>query len=118
MLANHVLVGAGNIKSTLKDLMNYLRANMGFLDTELNLAIELAQRPRFNNFVYLGWFIIKLSVGQIITWHGGATVGHITFIGFNRSTSTGVVILYNWTASLLPQEVGMRIFEIAGRYEE
>ncbi|UCE08142.1 MAG: hypothetical protein JSW07_09005, partial [bacterium] len=76
-----------------------------------------ALQPQFANYICLSWFLETLNDGQIITWHGGAAAGHITFIGFNRSASTGVVILYNWTASLLPQEIGMRIFKIAQKYE-
>jgi len=114
--SNHVLVGCGSLKSTLKDMMSYLRANLGLLDTPLNPAITLALQPQFADYVCLSWFLETLPDGQIITWHGGAAAGHINFIGFNRSTSTGVVILYNWTASLLTREIGMRILEIAGRY--
>ncbi len=115
--SDHVLVGCGSLKSTLKDMMSYLKANMGILDTCLRDSITLALQPQFANYICLSWFLEKLDDGQIITWHGGAAAGHITFIGFNRSTKTGVVILYNWTASLLPQEVGMHIFEIAQKYE-
>jgi len=116
--SDHVLVGCGNLKSTLKDMMNYLKANMGLLDTELNEAITLALQPQFANYVCLNWHLRTLDDGQVITWHGGAASGHITFIGFNRNTTTGVVILYNWTASLITEEVGMRIFEISAMYED
>jgi D-alanyl-D-alanine-carboxypeptidase/D-alanyl-D-alanine-endopeptidase len=116
--SDHILVGCGSLKSTLNDMMAYVKANMGLLDSSLNDAITLALQPQFANYVCLCWFLEYLDDGQIIQWHGGAAAGHITFIGFNRSMSTGVVILYNWTASLLPVEIGMRIFEIAGRYQE
>ena len=116
--SDHVLVGCGSLKSTLKDMMSYLRANMDLLDTPLNDAISLALQPQFANYICLSWFLEPLDDGQIITWHGGAAHGHITFIGFNRDTSTGVVILYNWSNSLLPQEIGIRIFEISRQYDE
>jgi hypothetical protein len=58
-----------------------------------------------------------LEDGQIITRHGGAAAGHNTFIGFNRNTSTGVVILYNCSGDpQITREIGQRILEIAAQY--
>ena len=114
--SDHDLVGAGGIKSTLKDMMAYLKAYMGILDTQLNETVALARQQQPGNFICLGWHLRSLSDGQTVILHGGATYGCISFIGFTGDLSTGVVILYNYTASLLPDEVAMRIFQVATEY--
>ncbi len=115
--SDHVLVGCGSLKSNLKDMMTFLKANMGLLDSSLNASIALALQPQFANFICLGWFLFTFDDGQIITCHGGAAAGHMTFIEFNRSTQMGVVMLYNMNSSLFTQDVALSIFEIAGKYE-
>jgi D-alanyl-D-alanine-carboxypeptidase/D-alanyl-D-alanine-endopeptidase len=114
--SDHALVGCGGLKSTLKDMMIFLRANLGLVSTSLDETLSLAQQPQFSDYVCFCWFLKVLDDGQIITQHGGAAAGHITYIAFNRSTSTGVVILYNRSGNLLPLEVGDRILQAVEEY--
>ena len=114
--SDHALVGCGGLKSTLKDMMVFLKANLGLVSTSLGETLALAQQPQFGDYVCFCWFLKELDDGQIVTQHGGAAAGHITYIAFNRNTATGVVILYNRSGNLLPIEVGDRILLAAEKY--
>ena len=110
--SDHVLVGCGSLKSTLKDMTAFLKASMGLLDTDLNDAVALAVTPQFAEYICLNWHLETLDDGQTVTFHGGAAAGHMNFIGFNRETATGAIILYNVNAFRI-HEIGFRILQIA-----
>jgi CubicO group peptidase (beta-lactamase class C family) len=109
----NVLVGAGHLKSNLQDLMVYLRANLDLLDSSLAAAISLARQPHLADSVCLGWFLRELDDGQIVVTKGGATRGFLAFMAFNPTLKTGVVILYNYTRTLITETVGLRILDLA-----
>ncbi|MFC1724247.1 serine hydrolase domain-containing protein [candidate division KSB1 bacterium] len=113
---NHVLIGCGGLKSTLNDMLIYLKANMGIQQTQLSAAMTYAQEVYFDNYICLGWQKRALSDGQVITWFAGASAGHIAFIGFNENYSNGVVVLYNIGQNMLADEVGNKILEAAVKY--
>lgn len=114
--SDHDLVGCGGLKSTLRDMMVYLKANMGILPTQLGDAMEISQQIFFDTYVGLGWQKTQLTDGQVVTWFAGASAGHLTFIAFNREYNTGVVVLYNVGQNMTPVDVGKEILVIAGRY--
>ncbi len=99
--ANDIFQGCGMIKSTLNDMFKYLEANMGLTDTPLRNAMDLAHKrtPGIHTGslgdIGLAWFILELDDGQEVTYGGGDTSGHSTYIGFNKSESTGVIVLLN-----------------------
>lgn len=108
--ANDVFQGAGFIKSSLKDMIIYLKVNMGMIETPIYEAIALTHQIRFDvgivtyddrpNEVYnleigLGWHRHRTSNGLTYFWHGGKTNGYSAYIGFNEVGLTGVVILCN-----------------------
>jgi len=82
--ANDIFQGAGFIKSSLHDMLIYLKALMGLVETTLKDAMELAQQPHFDvgqvtyddrNGIYnlsigLGWHIDELQNGNTFYWHG------------------------------------------------
>jgi CubicO group peptidase (beta-lactamase class C family) len=109
--ADDIFQGAGFIKSTLNDMMKYLKMNMGLLSSPLSDAILLTHQAHFNvgtvthddrpGEVFeltmgLGWHKHKNSDGLSYFWHGGRTNGHTAYIGFDESKSFGVVILCNY----------------------
>lgn len=103
------LVGAGGIRSTAKDLITFLQANV--LNTELPIkkAMLLSHQQAFkdagrNREIGLGWF--RSSDGTII-WHGGNTPGYASFIGFDKKTNKGVVVLTNSAGNV--QDIGFRL---------
>lgn len=91
------LAGAGALRSTLPDMMRFLRAAMGG-DTPLKEAFALSQQQRFefapNNGVGLNWHLSKeLASGSTLVWHNGGTGGYHSFLGFRDGV--GVVVLAN-----------------------
>ena len=99
--ANDIFQGAGFIKSSLNDMFSYLEANMGLRETSLMQAMEKThqQTPGIYTgtlgYIGLAWYIRELGDGQKVIYSGGDTGGFSTYIGFNQSTSTGVIILLN-----------------------
>jgi CubicO group peptidase (beta-lactamase class C family) len=97
-----LFAGAGGIVSTAADMLRYLQANMSLLPTPLYPAMQLAQTtrgkgPRPEDPIGLVWMTHQLPDGNII-WHGGATGGYTSFIGFTADHRHGVVILTNAAA--------------------
>lgn len=91
------LAGAGALRSTLPDMMRFLRAAMGG-DTPLKDAFALAQQHRYeyaqNNGVGLNWHLSKdPATGSTLVWHNGGTGGYHSFLGVRDGV--GVVVLAN-----------------------
>jgi CubicO group peptidase (beta-lactamase class C family) len=101
--AQDIYQGAGFIKSSLDDMLVYLNANMGSTVTPLSNAMEYAQDPRFLVDYWgesgLDWYTKQLDDGQVVTYKGGRTSGYGAYIGFNKSASTGTVVLMNHSVS-------------------
>jgi len=93
------LIGAGALRSTTKDLLKFLAANMGLEESSLFQAM-LKTQPGVdsghisNSRTGLGWNIRIREDSQII-WHMGEVEGHSSFIGFDRKKCVGVVVLSN-----------------------
>ena len=99
--ANDIFQGCGMIKSTLSDLFKYLKANLGLTETPLGDAMEKAHQRTPGiytgsmGYIGMAWYILTLDDGQEVTYHGGDTNGHSSYLGFNKSESTGVIVLLN-----------------------
>ena len=93
-----VLNGSGSIKSTLNDMFLYLEAAMG-KDSVLKKAFELAvseQRDAYpDSWIGYGWYTELLKNGEKVVTHNGATGGFYAFIGWNKVSKVGVIILSN-----------------------
>ncbi len=101
--------GAGAIRSSLNDMMVFLRANMGQLDTKLSNAISLSHeqqvtREEAGSHVALGWH--TENDGRYI-WHNGGTGGFRSFMAFDMDADKGVVVLTNSMADA--DGIGMAI---------
>lgn len=93
------LAGAGAIRSTASDMLNYIGANMGIGNSKLYPAMQLSHKESKAGIpgpiVGLGWHKI-ITEGLEITWHNGGTGGYRTFAGFTND-GKGVVVLTNST---------------------
>lgn len=94
------LVGMGGIKSSIKDMMKYLRANMGIVESPLKAAIELAQTERMlvseNGSIGLAWNIFDNSTQtDHLIGHNGGTAGSRAMIAFFEKRERGIVLLLN-----------------------
>ena len=108
------LAGAGALRSTVNDMLKYLKANVDPAHTTLTSAIEMAHLKRHgtgNPNVNLGlaWHITTTPVGTNITWHNGGTGGYRTFIGFDPARHAGVVVLSNSNTGV--DDIGMHFVD-------
>lgn len=105
------LAGAGAIRSTLADMVIYIRANLGKAPSRLLPAIELAQQPTFTNgkqTTALGWHTDVIN-GHTTWWHDGGTAGFRSFVAFDKETQKGVILLSNATEDL--NHLGLTILQ-------
>lgn len=95
------LAGAGGIRSTAKDMVKFIKANMN-ANTELSSAMQLSHKTAFKYktggfSIGLGWHYA--GNGDIL-WHNGGTGGYKSFSGFNKEKNIGAVLLTNSTESV------------------
>jgi serine-type D-Ala-D-Ala carboxypeptidase/endopeptidase len=93
---------AGMLRSTARDMLTVVAANVDRIDTPLREAIHLTQQPRYqtgttkqdphNLAIGLAWFI-NSEAG--IIQHNGATNGSSADLIFDPQTKIGVVVLMN-----------------------
>jgi D-alanyl-D-alanine-carboxypeptidase/D-alanyl-D-alanine-endopeptidase len=92
------LAGAGALRSTVRDLLTFLAANMGLQESRLYAAMQVTHEPRYpagsTLQVGLAWHIRTEDSLQIIEHHG-ATGGYWSYVGFIKERRTGVVVLTN-----------------------
>ena len=95
----NVLSPAGVLKSTVNDLIKYMRFNMGNWNSDLGRAAALAQTPRATTesegvAIGLAWEVMPFGNYQITT-HSGATGGFRAQLAFDREKRVGVTVLSN-----------------------
>jgi CubicO group peptidase (beta-lactamase class C family) len=93
------LEGAGALRSTANDMLTFLAANLGYVNTPLAAAMadQISNRRPSDSAdfeVGYGWRI-QTRHGSTIVWHGGATGGYRCYIGFDTQTRVGVIVLSN-----------------------
>ncbi|HEY8999905.1 MAG TPA: serine hydrolase domain-containing protein [Mucilaginibacter sp.] len=91
-----VLAACGALRSTVEDMLLYMKANMASTQTELSKAIELTHQITYNKDIKLGlgWHVIVVN-GVEYYFHDGATYGCSSFMAFNIQKKLGVVVLSN-----------------------
>lgn len=93
------LAGAGGLRSTARDLLTFLGANLGLVKSGLYPALKATHEPKVEERgtgvrVGLGWHILTEGDTNII-WHSGSTGGYWCFMGFVNERKLGVVVLTN-----------------------
>ena len=93
------LAGAGALRSTANDMLTFLAANLGFINTPLaqDMANEISiRRPTTipDTEIAYAWHI-QTKDGKSVIWHNGGTGGYRTFMGFDPQARVGVVALAN-----------------------
>jgi len=104
------LAGAGAIRSTTTDMLKFLDANLHPERGALQRAMAFAQQeraPAGNMVIGLNWLTAHAGPDKIV-WHNGGTGGYRTFIGFDPSRKTGVVVMTN-SAGEGADDVGFHI---------
>jgi hypothetical protein len=103
-------------------MFKYLEANIGLTETSLRHAMDDCHQPQFEVDYFgqqcFGWYKKTIDDGQLITYCGGNTIGFGSYLGFNESLSTGVILWYNADfddgANLL---LGPAILEAINKYQ-
>ena len=95
------LVGAGGIRSTTRDMVQFMKLNLdppeGPLGDALNLAWKQHLPPTDDHRAMgLGWMIAGDGQGR---WHNGQTGGYQSMFLANREYKLGVVVLSNTAGS-------------------
>lgn len=106
------LAGAGGLRSSADDLLTLLAAELGYVDTPLKAAMAdqlVPRRPVSGGVqVALGWHVGAVPGGEIVS-HGGGTMGFQSFVGFDRATGLGVVVLSNTAGVLGVDDLGLHL---------
>ncbi|MFX1414121.1 MAG: serine hydrolase domain-containing protein, partial [Promethearchaeota archaeon] len=137
----NAFAGAGALRSTVNDLMVFLKAQIGILQIDLSEKLKLChekylgtfskpskvlslfpdlvkKRKKFKPYfqvIGLGWIIGNLGLeGPTLHWIHGATGGYMAFIGFIKSSKTGIVILANRGLNFLEEISGISIADEIG----
>lgn len=106
------LAGAGAIRSTARDMLTFLAANMGVDRTPLSDAMDMTHEARVevggDMSVGLAWHIRDNGQTRIV-WHNGGTGGYRAFCGFIKEQEIGVVVLSNMNIGA--DDIGFHILD-------
>lgn len=110
--------GAGALRSTANDMLRFLAANLGLIDTPLLTSLQATHAFRFKESdamsMGLGWIRSPWNgFAEPIIWHNGGTGGYHAFIGMNRPARCAVVLLCNSNADGLDQLAGRILREFS-----
>jgi serine-type D-Ala-D-Ala carboxypeptidase/endopeptidase len=100
------------LRSTARDLLSYLRAQLQPDQTPLAEAIRLTHvllKPAARMTIGLGW-MRSLSRAGPMFWHNGGTEGFRSFAGFRPDRGVAAVVLVNDQRS--PDRVAMRLLSM------
>ena len=93
------MIGNGGVFSTANDMLKFLGASTGLVQTPLENAFKQlakSQKPidDAGRAIGLGWQIRSRN-GTDVIWHNGGTAGFRTYTAFLRGETAGVVVLSN-----------------------
>jgi CubicO group peptidase (beta-lactamase class C family) len=91
------LAGAGAIRSTAKDMLTFLAANMGLVDSPLKAAMLRMRSVRSDTDmpsvqIAMAWHIMTKYPPDIF-WHNGGTAGFRSFAGMDLAAKKAVIVL-------------------------
>ena len=108
------LAGAGALRSSANDMLNFVAAHAGLAGPEPDpvLASMLAtRRPAGGGAeIGLGWMITKRGPAEIVA-HGGGTGGFQSFAGFDSKARVGVVVLSNVQSMPGIEDIGRHLLD-------
>jgi CubicO group peptidase (beta-lactamase class C family) len=103
---------AGALRSTLNDMLKFLKVNIAPDECKLAKAIMMTHKPHVRSIPHtrtgLAWNVTSTGVSTII-WHEGQIQSHYAFIGLDRERGFGAVIL---ASSGIPlTDIGLHILD-------
>jgi serine-type D-Ala-D-Ala carboxypeptidase/endopeptidase len=107
------LAGAGALRSTANDVLTFLAANLGYIETPLAAAMAdevSVRRPTGmpNGEIAYGWLVLTAR-GKSIYWHNGGTAGYRSFMGYDAQAGVGVVVLANASTPSGVDDIGLHL---------
>jgi serine-type D-Ala-D-Ala carboxypeptidase/endopeptidase len=110
------LAGAGALRSTADDVLEFLAANLGYIKTPLApaMAAQLAvRRPADdpNLKIALGWHILTIDSHEIV-WHNGGTGGYRTYMAYDLKRRVGIVVLSNTSTTVGVDDIGLHLMDV------
>jgi CubicO group peptidase (beta-lactamase class C family) len=111
------LAGAGAIRSTANDLLEFLAVPLGYTTSPLapSFARMLSVRKPTGQpglEVALAWHIFSRD-GKDLIWHNGGTGGYRSFVGYDPKARVGVVVLSNAFTDLGVDDIGTHLLDPA-----
>jgi CubicO group peptidase (beta-lactamase class C family) len=111
------LAGAGALRSTANDLLTFLAANLGLVESPLAPAMASMVKTRRPSGtpgleIALGWHVFVRD-GREIVWHNGGTGGYRSFVGFDPKSRAGVVVLSNMFTAAGVDDIGRHLLDSA-----
>jgi CubicO group peptidase (beta-lactamase class C family) len=109
----NVYWAAGSLRSTLNDMLKFLKANLAPDRSKLGRAIEKTHEPHLPSVIPhtrtgMAWNITSTGISTVI-WHEGQIQSHYAFIGLDRKQGFGTVIL---SSSGIPlTDIGIHILD-------
>jgi serine-type D-Ala-D-Ala carboxypeptidase/endopeptidase len=109
------LAGAGALRSTADDMLDFLAANLGYTKTPLGpaMAAQIASRRPTGSpglQIALGWHVLT-SHGHEIVWHNGGTGGYRSYMAYDLKRRIGVVLLSNTSTTVGVDDIGLHLME-------
>jgi CubicO group peptidase (beta-lactamase class C family) len=108
------LAPSGGLKSTANDLLKLLSVALGYGETPLTRAMATTmsvRRPAIDpdRESALGWDVLKLEPVYEFIFKDGATGGYRSFVGVDRRSRSGVVVLSNAATGGNIVDIGMHL---------
>ena len=108
------LAGAGALRSTMNDMLKFLRANLDASDARLPRLMRQTHAVRRSAgkdmSIGMNWIVRSLN-GREVVWHNGGTGGYRTWIGFDKTRKVGAIVLGN--SSIGHDDLGFEL--VAGK---
>ena len=110
------VAGAGALRSTANDLLRFLDAGQGRVQTELAAAFaslldvrRQTDTPR--EYAAAGWFV-RTEHDDELVWKDGGTGGYSTFIGYSTHSGLAVVLLANTLSGFTTPRIGWHLLNL------
>jgi CubicO group peptidase (beta-lactamase class C family) len=109
------LAGAGALRSTANDILTFLAANLGYVDSPLApsmAAMVKVHKPTGTGGLDIAYaWHMFLRTGDSIIWHNGGTGGYQTFMGYDPKARLGVVVLSNASTKMGIDDIARHLLD-------
>ena len=107
--------GAGALRSDAADMLAFLAANLGYVESPLSKAMAAMTQtrrpgPTKDIEIALAWHITHRGEREII-WHNGGTGGYRSWIGYDPKARIGVVALSNMSTTVGVDDIGVHLVD-------